>query len=396
MSSPVSERRIIFLVGLVQFFNILDFMRVMPLGPFFAADLALPESNLGFVGGSYTLAAALSGLLGARLLDRFDRKRALLWALAGLTAGTVAGGFAWDMTSLLCARVVAGLFGGPATSLSLSIVTDVVPAERRGRAMGAVMGAFAAASVLGVPAGLRLASWGGWRTPFFGVAALGLVATSAAYVLLPSLRGHLALQRHRRGLGVRLRPTVLLSFVMSLVFMMGAFSLIPIISPYLINNLGYAKEQLDVLYLIGGVASFFTMRLAGALVDRFGSFEVASVGTALTLLVVYVTFAREPHDLPVVLLFVGFMVTMAPRNVAYNTLASKVPQPDERAAFMSVQSAVQHLAASAGAFLSAALLVQGTDRRLVGMPRLAAISMLLIASLPLLIRLVERRVRSGR
>src|SRR5687768_14246673 len=151
VARPLSERQLLFVIGAIQFINVLDFMIVMPLGPDFARELGIPASQLGIVGGSYTLAAAVAGITGAFFLDRFDRRRALAVALAGLVLGTLAAAFAVGAKSLLAARIVAGAFGGPATALSLAIVSDVVPPERRGRAMGAVMGAFAVASVLGVP-----------------------------------------------------------------------------------------------------------------------------------------------------------------------------------------------------------------------------------------------------
>src|SRR5688572_29947148 len=141
-SSPsrgLSERTLLLLVGAVQFVNILDFMMVMPLGPDFAKGLGIPESQLGLIGGSYVAAAAISGLLAARFLDRFDRRPALAVAMLGLVAGTAAGGLATGLPSLLAARILAGCFGGPAASLAISIVADAVPPERRGRAMGAVM-----------------------------------------------------------------------------------------------------------------------------------------------------------------------------------------------------------------------------------------------------------------
>src|SRR5687768_7538784 len=164
-SRQASERRIIFLVGAVQFVNILDFMIVMPLGPDFAVALGISSSQLGLIGGAYTAAAAVAGLLGSFFLDRFDRRSALALSMLGLAAGTFAGAFATGLGSLIAARAIAGAFGGPATSLSLSIVADVVPPERRGKALGAVMGAFAVASVIGVPAGLELARKGGWQLP---------------------------------------------------------------------------------------------------------------------------------------------------------------------------------------------------------------------------------------
>src|SRR5688500_6667798 len=130
---------------------------VMPLGPDFAEALGIKNSRLGLVGGSYTAAAALSGIAGSFFLDRFDRRKALAVALAGLILGTALGGFSIGFRTMIAARVIAGLFGGPATSISLAILADVVPPERRGRAMGFVMGAFSIASILGVPAGLEMA-----------------------------------------------------------------------------------------------------------------------------------------------------------------------------------------------------------------------------------------------
>ena len=58
---------VIFLVGAIQFVNILDFMMVMPLGPDFAKALGIPTAHLGIVGGSYTAAAAVAGLVAAPL-----------------------------------------------------------------------------------------------------------------------------------------------------------------------------------------------------------------------------------------------------------------------------------------------------------------------------------------
>src|SRR5437899_12954266 len=103
-----SERSIVFCVGAVQFVNILDFMIVMPLGPDFARALGIPLSHLGYIGGSYTAAACVSGLAGAFFLDRFDRKKALGVAMIGLAVGTLAGAFARGIGTLMLARVVAG------------------------------------------------------------------------------------------------------------------------------------------------------------------------------------------------------------------------------------------------------------------------------------------------
>jgi predicted MFS family arabinose efflux permease len=398
MSRPLNERVVVFLVGATQFVNILDFVMVMPLGPDFAAALGIPSSHLGYIGGSYTAAAGVSGLIGALFLDRFDRRSALFAAMLGLTIATAFGGLAWNFESLLAARVLAGAFGGPATSLSFSIIADLIPAERRGKAMGAVMAAFSVASVLGVPAGLELARQGGWRLPFFATAALGLLVTFGAIRLLPPLRIHLEAARNAARpvtfASLLTRPIVLVSYGMTALTMTAGFVVIPNIAAYLQFNLGYPRDRLGILYGVGGVASFVAMRLVGRLVDRFGSFHVGTLGAAMLAATVWFGFGTDRSAAPVLLVFVAFMIAMAFRNVAYNTLTSKVPGPAERARFMSLQSAVQHFASAAGAFVSSKLLTEGPGHVLVGMPDLARLSIGLSLALPILLRIVEQHVRA--
>jgi predicted MFS family arabinose efflux permease len=315
----------------------------------------------------------------------------------GLGLGTEAGGFATGLGSLMAARVLAGLFGGPATSLSFAIISDVIPAERRGKAMGAVMGAFSVASVFGIPAGLRLAHWGSWRTPFFAVALLGFAVTACVFAMLPPLRMHL--EQHAdapraASMGELLsRRLVQLSYLMTATVMMAGFLIIPSISPFAQINLKYPRDRLDILYLAGGAVSFFATRLGGWLVDRFGSFKSGTAGVLALLVVLYVWFIDYPAGMPLVVPFMGFMFAMGIRNVAYNTLTSKVPAAHERARFQSLQSAVQHGAAALGAFVSSRMLSVDDAGALVGVARVATCSMALSLVFPVLARIVESRVQ---
>lgn len=392
-----SERAVLFVIGAVQFVNILDFMMVMPMGPDFSRALGIPLSAIGYIGGSYTAAAAVSGLAGSFFLDRFDRKHALIVSMVGLVLGTALGGLADGLYSLMAARIVAGLFGGPATSLAMSMVADLVPPERRGRAVGAVMGAFSAASVFGVPLGLYLALVGGWRLPFFSVAGLGAVVALLAWRLLPSFSKHLQDSHAKdpvlQSLRALVRPDVLLSWTMTGVVMMAGFIVIPNISSYLQENLDYPRDRLGFLYMVGGAVSFGCMRAGGWMVDRMGSFFTGTLASLMILAALYVGFVDYSPVVPILALFVFFMAALALRNVAYNTLTSKVPATHERAGFMSIQSAVQHLASAVGAFLSAKLLVEQVDGSLAGVDTIAYASMGLTLFVPLFLFLVERQVR---
>lgn len=390
------DRGIILLVAAVQFVNVLDFVMVMPLGPDFARALGIDESHLGWVGGSYTLAAGVTGLIASRFLDRYDRRSALAVCMLGLVTGTAAGGLATDLSTMLLARGLAGAFGGPATSLAISIVSDTVAAHERGRAMGLVMGAFSLASVIGVPTGLWAAELLTWRAPFFGVAGMGLVIAGLALAKLPPLRGHLvALPTEGPAPSALLsRPEVQASYVMTAVVMMAGFTLIPNISAHFQLNLGVPRDALKWLYFFGGLSSFATLQVAGRMVDRFGAVRVGTAGSFVVVALVGTVFLAQASWCPPTLFFILFMMAMGTRNVAYQALTSRVPGPGERARFQSLQSAIQHGASAAGAFLAAQMLTpsSGEPRRLLGMGAVAVVSMALSATIPWLMHNVQSRL----
>ena len=331
-------------------------------------------------------------------LDRFDRRRALVVALCGLSLGTIVGGFATGLVSLMLARVLAGAFGGPATALGLAIIADAIPAARRGRALGAVMGAFSIASVFGVPAGLELARLGGWRLPFFAVGGLCAVIAAATARSLPSLTLHLRAAEREPPVGaweVIRRPVVLIAMAASGVTMFSVFMIVPNITSYLQFNLDFPRAHLGLLYLVGGAFSFVTMRVAGRVADRYGTSLVVTLGTALFIAATVAGFVFERALVPIMVVFVVFMISGSFRMVPMNALATRVPRPTERARYMSIQSTVQHLAAALGASGAAVILVEQPGGRLLHMREVALVSVAVAVLLPVLISSVESRVRAA-
>jgi predicted MFS family arabinose efflux permease len=394
---PVSprERALVAVVAVVQFVNILDFMMVMPMGPDFAAALAIPTHHLGYVGGSYTAAGCIVGVLGSLVLDRLPRRRALVFSLAGLALGTLAGALAVDLTTLIVARVIAGAFGGPATSIAMSIVSDAVPPQRRGRAMAVVLGAFSVASVLGVPLGLELAERAGWRAPFVAVGITGILVTIAARLLLPPLDGHLTSTSPHGAAVVRsllARRDAQLAALIFVATNLSSFAFVPNLSALLQQNLGFPRDNLGSLYLAGGLATLISLRVVGRVVDRFGATGAVVFGACGSAGVVLLLTHAAPPTAFLPAMFAAFMVVQSARNVAQQALTSKVPAAHERAGFQSLQSSVQHGASAAGAFLGSLFLTE-VDGRLVGSDHLGVfVAVVAAAGIPVVV-VLERRLR---
>jgi predicted MFS family arabinose efflux permease len=393
MRPPISERNLVFLIGAARFIATLDFAMVLPLGPDFAQALGIPVSKLGMVGGSYLAAEMAAALAGAFFLDRFDRRRALAVAFTGLVVATAACGFATGLVSLLAARMVAGVFGGTAETLAFAILGDTVAPERRGRAMGAMASSLAVASVLGVPAGLELARLAGWRAPFFTLAALGAVVTVAAVSMLPPQRAHLLVQPGPFRELLR-RPVVWLGLTCVAIGVMAHYTLVPNLSAFFQFNRSYPRDQLGLLYMIGGAFAFGTARLVGWLADRYGATLVVAFGATLYAAVLIIGFIYAVDAIPVRVIFVGFMISSGFRFVPIMALSSLITGPEERARFLSLEAAVDSVAVTIGAMLGAQILGERPDGSLAGIEAVAWLAIAMTFVYVALCYAIERGVRA--
>src|SRR5579871_557621 len=187
-----SEWLVLVVLAALQFTHNLDYMIMMPLLPQFEREMGISPQQFGFLVSAYAFSAGISGLLAAVVIDRFDRKRALLLLYAGFTVGTLLCALAPGYLCLLLARTVAGAFGGVVAATSLAIIGDLFSDSRRGRAMGVMMSAFSVALIVGVPAGLYLANRFGWRSTFGVLGVVSALVLLLVLRVLPPLRGHLA------------------------------------------------------------------------------------------------------------------------------------------------------------------------------------------------------------
>lgn len=367
------EGRVILIVALIQFINITDFMMVMPLGPDFAKHLGIPVNKIGMIGGSYTLAAAMAGIIIAFFIDRFQRRRAILFYLFGLIFSTFLGAFVWDEASMLAARMLAGICGGPLTALGLALIADTIPIERRGRAMGKVMGGFTLATVLGVPIGLEFARLLSWHAPFISTSFFGSLVWLFAFNVLPKY-SNVSTQGSAKQMladikNILTQKASLLTFAFNSALMMSGFILTPNISAFIQYNLGFPRENIAALYLTGGIISLFSMRLAGLGIDKWSGRGTLCIYTIIFLVTIFFGFIHGGLTISFVFIFVAFMVAMTGRNVVMQTLASQVPPAGLRGAFLSLQSTITHLSSAAGAAYSSLILTQSAGK-LENMPTL--------------------------
>lgn len=360
----LSHRRelwLLFTLAGIQFTHIMDFMIMMPLGPQFTSLFGISDAQFGLLVSAYTLAAGASGLLASTYIDRFGRKRLLLvlYVLFGLA--TLACGLASGYAALMTARIAAGVFGGVLSALCQTIVGDVIPFERRGRAMGIVMTSFSVSTVAGVPIGLFLAAHLGWHAPFFMIAALcGVLAAFAAWTM-PALDHHMS-QAGRpsalRGIAQVLSdPNHQKAFFFSALLMFSGFTVIPYITIYMQTNVGLRADQIPYLYLCGGVVTLFTARVFGKMTDRRGkvpTFRILAVAVIFPM-VATTLLGRVPLAAALVVSTL-FFACMSGRMIPGMAILTSAANPQLRGTFMTLNASVQSAAMGIAAFLGGALI----------------------------------------
>ncbi len=350
------ERLILFVLATIQFSHTSDFVLMMPLGPQLMRVLSLSPEQFSLLLSSYTWSAGIAGFIASLFVDRFDRKHVLLLAYAGFLVGTFFCGIVDKYEWLLAARIVAGAFGGTLASGVFSILADVIPANRRGAATGVILSAFSIASVLGIPAGLFLASHYSWPMPFLAIAGLGVVVWVMAALRLPPLRGHL--EEQTAGFGGELRYVVtngahVRAYLLTTFVIGGGFLVIPFVSPYLVSNVGLKESDLVYVYGLGGALTFFSSRWVGTLADRYGARRVYSVIAIASTLPIFLMSHLPRLPLALVLVVTGmFWVLVSGRWVPAMTLITSAAVPRVRGSFLSFNSSVQQIALGLATYVS--------------------------------------------
>ena len=363
--TPKRERWLLLTLASIQFTSVLDFMIMMPLGPHLTALFGISAGEFGFLVSAYTFAAGLSGLLAATYIDRFGRKRMMLTLYplfgAAALACSMAPTFAW----LMLARVASGFFGGVLMALSQTIVAEVIPFERRGRAMGVVMTSFSVATVAGVPLGLFLASHFNWHAPFLAIALMVSVCAFGAVKTLPSLKGHLA--SHTSGDSapsllsnlrwVLVDPNHLRAYAMSSSMVFAGFVVIPYITLYLQGNAGFKPEQVPYVYLTGGICTLISARFIGHWSDRAGkAYAFRRLALLMPLPLLALTLSADLPMVGVLLVSSMLFVVMSGRMIPGMALIGASADPRRRGSFMTLNSAVQSLAMGLAALVGGQIL----------------------------------------
>lgn len=352
--SPKRERWLLITLAGIQFTHVVDFMVMMPLGPQFTKLFNITDAQFGLLVSAYTFAAGASGLLASLYVDRFGRKKLLLCLYVLFGLATLACGLAPTYDTLMLARVAAGAFGGVLMALSQTIIADVVPFERRGRAMGIVMSSFSVATVAGVPGSLFLAAHFGWHAPFFAIAAVCAALAVGAWLTLPPLAGHLQSEPQSplaNIITVLQDRNHLKAFVFTALLIGAGFTLFPYIAIYLTANAGFTVQQVPLVYLCGGAATLVTARWIGRLSDSVGKAKIFSIMAMLTIVPLMLLPHSAPFGLYTVLVVTTCMfVGMNGRNIPGMALVTSAANPKLRGTFMALNSSVQSAAMGVAAF----------------------------------------------
>ena len=364
------ERLLLLALAAVNFTHIMDFMIMMPLGPQLMDLLKINPQQFSLAVSAYAITAGISSFISAFFVDRFDRKKVLIFAYIGFLLGTFSCAFAPNYELLVAARVLAGLFGGMIGAQVMAIVADTFEYQRRGTAMGVLMTAFSAASMAGVPVGLWLASKYSWHVPFLAIGFLGMAVLILVALAVPPMNKHI-LEKQPSQKPFRVltdifqTPNQMRALSLSIVLMMGHFVIIPFIAPSLVGNVGYHQDDLFLIYFVGGLLTIFSAPLVGRLADKKGKYPVFVVFALLSLIPVWLITNLWTMPLWSVLTISGlFFIVVNGRMIPTQALISSVVQPQQRGGFMSINSSMQQLSTGLAAMIGGSIVSKSADGRI--------------------------------
>ncbi|WP_369369888.1 MFS transporter [Promicromonospora sp. Populi] len=271
-------------IGLTEFV-------IMGLLPAVATDFGVTETVAGYLISGYALSVAVGAVGLTAALNRMDRRKALLGLMVLFIAGNLVSAIAPSYELMMLGRVVAALCHGAFFGIGAVVAADLVAKERRAAAISIMFTGLTVANVLGVPFGTLLGQAAGWRSTFWAITAIGVLAFVGIALLVPArigvpddaagasgqagpgLRGELAVFR---------APQVWLSLAVTVFGFGGMFGAFTYIAFTLTEVSGFASSTVPWLLMLFGAGLFVGNLVGGKAADR-------NLGTTLLTLLALLT-----------------------------------------------------------------------------------------------------------
>lgn len=242
---------------------------ISSLLPQISQSTGVTLTQAGYLVLAFALANALGAPVLAALTGAVDRRRTLTSAALVFSAGAIWAALSQGYLDLMAARVLMAFSAGLYTATAQATGVSIVSADHRARAISVIVGGTTMAVAFGAPIGALLGGLVGWRGAYFMVAAFGLAAALAIWVMLPSgLRG--ASLSIRERVGAIALPGVAPALLTTWLYITGGFVVIIYLAAITTQSIGLAATLVPAVLLAFGVGAAIGNIAGGQLADRFG------------------------------------------------------------------------------------------------------------------------------
>jgi DHA1 family inner membrane transport protein len=272
----------------------------MGLLPEVARDFGVSIPQAGYLVTGYAMGVVIGAPIVAIATARLPRKTALLALMGVFIIGNLGCALAPGYAVLMAARVLTAFAHGAFFGIGAVVARDLVPSEQRIRAVALMFAGLTLANVLGVPLGTALGQAAGWRSTFWAVAVIGIVAGSAIIRFVPAgmpgSRGRLLSEFRTLG-----RWPVLTPMLISTIASISMFSLFTYITPLLENVTGLTPSGVTGALMAIGLGLTIGNLIGGHLADR--DLIATVIGCFIGLILVLAAlFAFGSRELPTIVL----------------------------------------------------------------------------------------------
>ncbi|KQW52396.1 MULTISPECIES: MFS transporter [unclassified Roseateles] len=325
-----------------------------------AGDLQVSVAMAGLLISGYALGVFVGAPLLTAALSRVPRKTALLALMAIFTLGNIACALAPDYLVLMVARVVTSLAHGTFFGVGAVVATSVVPADRKASAISTMFTGLTVATLLGVPAGAWLGLHYGWRSTFWAVSAIGLLAMTVVALFVSAREaGAGSAVSMREEFKVLKRGHVLLGLGATVLGFAGVFTVFTFVQPLLTRLSGFSDAGVSAVLLVFGVGMVIGNVIGGRLADR--ALVPTLLGSLAVLAGVLALMGFTLQNQALAVLFIGLLgaagfATVAPLQLRVLDKASGAGQ----SMASSLNIAAFNLGNALGAWLGGVVIADGT------------------------------------